>query len=181
MDALPIGAANGFAQQSIVRRKSSRVLQRGAFGWTPFGGRSRRMSPIAAAVRIYDAARTFGTTMRARMELCLDQHSRDAVVACGCRSEFDALQRYPALVTHPAQMKVASEAALQVSGAPRVDLNIPQISADNFTCTLESVAGARVLVWPRRSWVPEFDFNGLALSCEVAFWLNIVALGGPGL
>lgn len=127
------------------------------------GGSATRLRMELDALPIPETR--FKAEIRARIEGRQPELSRDLAAAYGCRSEFEYLRAYPALVNHSTEL--AAQAAAQVVGLPRVNRNLPPVTiAVDFACMLEAwpVTGFRPGNGADGAFLPtsEHDFNDLA-------------------
>jgi len=174
----PVVAASEIvtALQSIVSREI-RALDSAVISLTCFSaGTTYNVIPDKAVLkgctRFQD--KEVGEQLYSAMERVISGVSS----AHGCGYEFEHIPGYPALINSDKEVEIATEAAINVSGAGRVDTDTePLMASEDFAFYLDKVPGAYIFLGNGKKSIShrhDYDFNDEIIPIGVAYWASLV-------
>ncbi len=180
-DATVAAAQFILALQTVVSRAldpiQTAVISVGHMAAGDFGA----PNVIPSDVLVRGTARSFRPEVRDLLEARIAELAESAARLAGCTATCDYERRYPPVINHEAQTRIAARAAAEVVGSEAVHLGVDPISgSEDFSYFLNEVPGAYVLIGNgpvgEGGFVhaPLYDFNDEIIARGAAFWVELV-------
>ncbi len=148
------------------------------------GGSAGSPNVIPSEIAVRGTARSYTPAVRDVLERRLGELATALAAAQGCTAETVYQRRYPPLVNHPEQTRVAVAAATATAGAAQVNDDTPPVTgAEDFAFMLEHRPGAYIMIGNGPGpyvHTPGYDFNDAIIPTGAAYWVNLARaeLGG---
>lgn len=140
---------------------------------------------IPSEVMVSGTARSYTHAVRDLLERRLSEVADHLARAYGCTAHTNYIRRYPPLINHPDQTRIAADAARLVSGAEQVnDTMDPITSAEDFAFMLMERPGAFIMLGNgvdkegcfANVHSPDYDFNDKIIVDGASYWVALANL-----
>jgi hippurate hydrolase len=176
VDSVLVGSQLVMALQTIVSR-SVNPLESAVLSICEFhAGHASNVIPDTAELR--GTVRTLKPEIRDLMEKRMNEVVNGVALQTGARITLDYDRGYPVVVNHQAETEMAVRIASEVSGADKVNTDMPPVmGAEDFAYMLEARPGAFIFTGNGDSaglHHPAYNFNDDAIVYGSSYWVKLV-------
>jgi amidohydrolase len=144
-------------------------------------GSAEAPNVIPRRVHIAGTARSFLTETRAELERRLGELAHGTASAFACAADYKYHRRYPPLVNHPREARLAAAAAAAVAGEDQVGADAALFTGgEDFAFFLEKVPGAYIFIGndgvdsSAGLHSSRYDFNDDILTVGARYFVEVV-------
>jgi len=176
IDSVLVGSQLVMALQTIVSR-SVNPLESAVLSICEFhAGHAGNVIPNSAELR--GTVRTLKPEVRDLMEKRMNEVVNGVALQTGAKIVLDYDRGYPVVVNHRAETEMAVRIASEVSGAEKVNTDMPPVmGAEDFAYMLEARPGAFIFMGNGDSaglHHPAYNFNDEAIVYGYSYWVKLV-------
>ncbi|AUC56253.1 MAG: M20 aminoacylase family protein [Sagittula sp.] len=176
IDPLPVAATIIQSVQTIASRTIDPMDNAVVSLCTMQAGNAFNVIPQTA--EITGTVRALREEVRDQVEARLKSLVENIASGFGATGKVDYIRHYPVTVNHERETDLAAQAAQEVAGVDRVDLEMaPVLGGEDFSFMLNEVPGAMINIGNGPSaglHHPEYDFDDDVIGWGCSYWTTLV-------